>query len=117
MKRMMLVLLILLLSGCKSELVCTVSKIESNYESETKTVFEFNGNKIKNAYSINTMTFDTEQEAKIYLKMIQGLSEDYEIIEKNSKQIEIKISNNYEIYNNDKNLIIQELEKEGYSCE
>ena len=63
------------------------------------------------------MTFDTEQEAKIYLKMIQGLSEEYDIIEKNSKQIEIKVSNNYEMYNNDKNLIIQELEKEGYSCE
>ena len=117
MKKILIVFGLLLLTGCANELVCTKETEEENYKSEVKVVFEFNGDEIKDSYAINTMTFNTKEEASSYFGIIESLGEGYNVTQKNEKQLEMKVSKNFDIYNNDKDLILEEFENDGYSCE
>jgi len=116
MKKILLVLMILILTGCKSELICTLKTTENNYESETKNVFEFNGDKIINSYSINIMTFENEDDLKMYLDMFKNLDDSYEVKQISDSKLEIKVSRDISEYKKEKTSIKEEYEKDGYSC-
>ena len=116
-KRIIAIILLFFITGCKSKLVCNMNLEEEKYSSHIKTVFEFKAKKIINAYTVNTLTFSTKSEAQTYFNMFDEIGDDYQVLKKNEKQIEIKTNVEYEMYNNNKELIKEKYEELKYFCE
>lgn len=115
MKKIILILCIFLLTGCKSKLVCVLESEEEIYKEEQKITFNFKDDKIKEVNVSYIMTFEDEATAKTYLNIFEALDENYEI-NLNKNKIEIKSYKNYEQYNQNKDELKGELEKNGYLC-
>ena len=116
MKKVLVIISLIFLTGCSNKLVCTLETSEENYESEINTFFEFKKDKIVNAYSINVMTFETKEETEMYLKSFEVLDQGYSVTRLNEYQLELTVSKEYESYDNNKEKIIEEFENKGYSC-
>lgn len=117
MKRILILLGVLFLTGCSKEIVCTTNSDEGGYKTETSITFECKGDKIINSNTSYIMTFNNEEETDIYLEMFQDLEDDYEVEKKNENQIQVNISKEYEDGNDDKDNVIKQFEKDGFVCE
>jgi len=116
MKKILMVLGILLFTGCSNELVCTKNTTEENYELEQKIIFEFDSNdKVVSAKTNYIMVFENKETASSYMSVFDSLEEDYEINQVGNK-VNIISTKNYEQYNQNKDKLKEELENNGYSC-
>lgn len=116
MKKILMIVCLLVLTGCRDQLVCTLETTERNYESEINEFFEFKKDKIVNAYSTNIMTFKTKEETEMYLETFKLLDKGYSVTQKNEYQLELRVSKEFENYKKGKEQIIEEFENQGYSC-
>lgn len=114
-KNILLIMLILLLTGCKNELVCTLNKEEENYLSEQNIIFTVEDGIVSKAITNYIMTFEDEKTAETYLNVFKSINKDYDIT-LNENKLEIKMEKNYEEYNQTKEEVKQDFEKNGYSC-
>lgn len=116
MKKILLVLGVMLLTGCGNKVTCVINTDEEFYKTEQKIVFEVGKNdKVTNAIVNHTMIFETEEEAENYFGVLETFEEDYEI-KLNKNKIEMSSSKNYEEFDGDKNKLKKEFEDNGYKC-
>lgn len=116
MKKIFLVLIILMATGCKNKLTCTLETVEDDYSTKEKIVFNFeNKEKAFEASVDHIMTFKNEETAKLYLNIFEALDEGYEISLEGNK-INIKSFKNYEQYGTNRDELKKELELNGYLC-
>lgn len=116
MKKSLIILSLLLLTGCSNELVCTLKTSEEGYESEQKITFEFDdSDKVTDVYVNYSMIFEDEETAKSYVNVFEALEKDYKINQDGNK-IDIVTTKNYEQYKENKDELKEELENNGYSC-
>lgn len=115
MKKMKIFCLLLLLTGCKNKLQCTLETDEEMYISNQKIIFEFKNDKVSDVTLNYEMIFEDEKTAKDYFVMFEALDEQYEITQEKNK-IGIISKKNYEQYDQNKNELKEELETNGYSC-
>lgn len=115
-RRIILGMCLLLLTGCGNEFVCTTEIEEENYKTEQKINFEFDKNdKITNATVNYVMIFETEKDAKAYFNVFEVMNKEYEI-SLDGEKITISSAGNYEEYNGQKDKLKSDLEKNGYTC-
>ena len=115
MKKIILVCCILLITGCKNNLVCTLTTTEGVYTSEQKITFDFKDDQVSNVELNYAMIFEDEKTANDYFTAFEALKEQYEIKQDKNK-IEIISEKNYDQYNQNKDELKEELEAKGYSC-
>jgi len=116
MKKILIVLSLFVLTGCSNKLVCTLESTEENYDSKQKITFKFDKSDKVNDVSVNySMIFADEETAKTYKNVFESLNENYEITQDKNK-INIITTKNYDQYNENKEELKKELEKNGYSC-
>lgn len=114
-KNIFLIMLLLLLTGCKNELVCTLTKEEESYLSEQKITFTTQDDKVNKVITNYTMTFENKETAEAYLNVLKSINEDNNIT-LNENEIELTMEKNYKEYDQTKEEVKQEFEKNGYSC-
>lgn len=117
MKKILMVLsIMLLITGCKNQLKCTKTSEEEGYKFEQSFVFNIGKNKkVKSMDSKYIMIFEKAEDAKNYFKLLNNLGEDYNISQKKNKII-IKDTQDYSKFDQSKDNLKENLEKEGYSC-
>ena len=104
-----------LLTGCKSTLTCTLKGSEENYDTEQKIIFTSKKNKIEKAEINYTMIFKDEDSAKEYYTIFTSLDEDYDIKQKKNKVTMIS-EKDYSKYDQTEDNMRKELENNGYKC-
>ena len=116
MKKILLVLSVMLLTGCGNKLVCNLETSEENYESKQKITFKFDSSDKVNDVTVDyTMIFEDEETAKTYKNVFETLDDNYEInLEKN--EINIISTKNYDQYKENKEELKKQFENNGYSC-
>lgn len=114
-KNLILILLLLFITGCKNELVCTLETEEEGYLSKQEIIFSIADGKVEKAVTNYTMTFETNETAESYLNVFKSANKDYEIILDENKLLIIS-EKNYEEYNQTKEELKLDFEKNGYSC-
>lgn len=116
MKKFLIVFTSLFLVGCGNKFTCTTTIEEEDYKTQEKIVFEFDKNdKIINATVDYIMTFENEEKAGNYMNVLKALDKDLEI-ELDGKEIKLSSTKDYEEYDEDKEALKKELEKDGYVC-
>ena len=115
MKKILIFGCVLLLTGCKNSLVCTMKTTEENYESEQKITFSFEKEKVNDVVVDYVMTFEDEETANSYITAFKTLEENYEI-DQNGNKVSISSTKNYNQYNQNKDELKKELESNGYVC-
>ena len=115
MKKILMICCILMLTGCKNELVCTLKTTEESYDTEQKITFNFENDKVNDVTVNYKMTFENEETANSYLSVFESLDEEYEI-NVDGKEINVKSKKNYEQYDQNKDELKEELELNGYIC-
>ena len=71
MKKILLLLCVFLLTGCKSQLVCNRKTTEEFYEEEQKIIYSFNDDKVQDVTINYIMIFEDEETAKTYLTIFE----------------------------------------------
>ena len=115
MKKILIICCLLVLTGCKNELICTMKTTEENYESEQELIFSFKDEKVSDVTVNYTMIFEDEKTANSYVSVFETLEDGYEIKQDGNK-LSIKSEKNYEQYSETKDKIKENLEANGYKC-
>ncbi len=115
MKKILMIFCIFILTGCKNELVCTLNTVEESYDTEQKIIFNFENDKVNDVVVNYTMIFEDEEIASSYMNAFESLTKEYEINLSGNK-IQIISEKNYDQYDQNKEELKAELEKNGYSC-
>lgn len=116
MKKILLILGVMLLTGCGNKVTCVMNSEEELYKTEQKIVFEFGKNdKVTNATVNHIMIFKTEEEAKNYFSVLEAFEQEYEI-KLNKNKIEMNSEKNYEEFDGNKDELKKEFENNGYKC-
>lgn len=116
MKKIFMIFVILFLTGCSNNLICTMQTEEKNYITDKKITFEFDKNdKVNDVVASYTMTFEVEEDAKEYAAIFETLEGDYEV-KIDGKKLNVVTKKNYTEYNETKKQIKEEFKKNGYSC-
>lgn len=115
MKKILIFLCLLVLTGCKNELVCISTTEEEGYLSEQKIMFEIKDDKVSKMISNYTMTFENEETAKMYLEVFKSIDSNYDVAQ-NGNKVVLKSEQPYEEERQKKEEVKQDFEKNGYSC-
>lgn len=112
---MLNLLMLIVLTGCKSTLTCTLTGTQEEYDTEQKIIFTSKKNIVEKAQINYTMIFEDEESAKEYFTIFTSLDEDYEIKQKKNKVTMIS-EKDYSTYNQTEENMRKELENNGYKC-
>lgn len=116
MKKILIVFASLFLVGCGNKFTCTTTVEEEDYKTQEKIVFEFDKNdRIINATVDYIMIFEDEEKAGNYMNILKTLDKELEI-ELEGNEIKLSTTKDYEEYDEDKETLKSELEKDGYIC-
>ena len=114
MKKIFMVFILLIVTGCGNKLICTLETTEEDYSTKEKLIFEEKEKKFEASVEY-IMTFKDEETANSYLNIIEIIDESYEI-NLTDNRINIKTFKSFEQYGNDRNELKKELEQNGYLC-
>ena len=115
MKKVLMILCLIILTGCKNELECKITKTEESYETQERIVFSFKDDKVNDVKLNYVMAFEDKETAKVYSQMFGSLDGEYEI-KLNENILEINSVKNYEQYNESPEKLREEFEANGYVC-
>lgn len=108
-------LLVLILTGCKNEVKCSLEKDEADYKLKQEvTLFSNDKGIVTSADTILTMAFENEEEAKAYYKVFSSLEQKSDLKREKNKLI----MRHTEEYNDDSNVSVvkKQLQDNGYNC-
>ena len=119
MKRYLILILMLLLlvTGCKKNLTCTLNTKEDGYKTETKVVYNKNKNgTLDNVTVTSTMTFDSEELAKNWFNVLKSINESNSEIKQEKNKIIVKNVQDYSNSTEKIDEIKKQMESDGYTC-
>lgn len=114
-KKIIICLMLLILTGCKNQMKCTMEKEEENYVVKQEVTMQFNkDDSLKEANMIINLNFENEQDSQNYYDAFKQL-DNIGDIKKDGKKIIIEDEKEYSD-DSTKTELKQQLNKSGYKC-